>query len=743
VIDMNDRRTAVIRADEAHFIARTEQFTDQEGGGTRYPKYFEVLRKYVRLIAWIAICGTAAVVALAFLLPPRYTAKAQLVVEESPVLRIDERLLSQEAGPDQATIQTHVTALTSHDLLANVIGQLAVDPTISAIERRGLGSIPDLSVPGKSVLVFEELERHLHVFQEVGSHVISVAYTSKNPAEASVIANKITDYYLAAGEDRSRSAPDQAVTVLTGKIATLRTQSATLQAAVAAYQAAHGVNDASKINVIDQKLGDLNHQLSETQSELAARKTRQAELLAWRGANGDWDPLLARLDAQGLVDLHTQVTAVLEGRQGYIAAIPHAGKASLQDDAASQPFRQRERDKIRPELDQALLKLSHEVRVATAEQAAIERRLSAVQVASEDVQLRDLVTAAEEARHRYERLVQRRDELLDEDVAAPARLLSRAAVPHRPSSPNPLLFVAPGIVAFLLIGCLVALARERLVQGIYSQSDVASALGLRCAGLVPASRGIIPAEGTATGADIAASPMVEALRGIIVSLQLVGPRASPGAHAIYPRIYGPRRSKATVILVTSSVPAEGKTMLTLGLAACASQMGAKVLLMDLDAGAKTGLSPAPDHSSREATGGELVDKFARDRALIETIPTGFGMQLDYLPVRRGPAGETSPMLFDDQIPDLLRRQRVSYDLIFIDSASVLAKADVRLLAGIADHIVFAVRWRKTRREIARTALALLRGCGPNGADTTATISAAITRVDLKRYTRDVHAVTLS
>jgi succinoglycan biosynthesis transport protein ExoP len=119
------------------------------------------------------------------------------------------------------------------------------------------------------------------------------------------------------------------------------------------------------------------------------------------------------------------------------------------------------------------------------------------------------------------------------------------------------------------------------------------------------------------------------------------------------------------------------------------------------------------------------------------------MQLDYLPVRRGPAGETSPMLFDDQIPDLLRRQRVSYDLIFIDSASVLAKADVRLLAGIADHIVFAVRWRKTRREIARTALALLRGCGPNGADTTATISAAITRVDLKRYTRDVHAVTLS
>jgi Mrp family chromosome partitioning ATPase len=123
---------------------------------------------------------------------------------------------------------------------------------------------------------------------------------------------------------------------------------------------------------------------------------------------------------------------------------------------------------------------------------------------------------------------------------------------------------------------------------------------------------------------------------------------------------------------------------------------------------------------------------APDRALIEVIPTGYGMQLDYLPIRRGPAGEMSPMLSGDEMSNLLRRQRISYDLIFIDSASILAKADVRLLAGIADQIVFAVRWRKTRRDEARTALALLRGCGPSGADTTTPISAAITQVDLGR-----------
>jgi len=209
------------------------------------------------------------------------------------------------------------------------------------------------------------------------------------------------------------------------------------------------------------------------------------------------------------------------------------------------------------------------------------------------------------------------------------------------------LFAAPAVIAFLLIGCLVALGRERLDQGIYSQSDVASVLGLRCAGFVPTSRGIIPAEGTAMGADAAASPLMEALRGIIVSLQLVGPR----------------RSKSQIILVTSSVPGEGKTTLALGLAACAAQLGANVLLVDLNAGAKTGMPPAPDRSPGEAPGGGLVDVLAPDRSLIEVIPTGFGMQLDYLPVRRGAAGEISPMLSGDGMSNLLRRQRFSYDLI--------------------------------------------------------------------------------
>jgi uncharacterized protein involved in exopolysaccharide biosynthesis/Mrp family chromosome partitioning ATPase len=725
-IDRIERTTRVTSVTspggDGSFAPRIEP-PPEDDGAERFRQLFATLRRHRGLIAIITTFGIAIVGGLALFLAPRYTAKAQLIVEESRVARVDERPTGRETSVDQATIQTQITGLTSHDLLANVIAQLAKDPAFVARERRSSGSIPELGVAGKEMLAFEELERHLRVFQEVGSHVIAVSYTSKDPVEASTIANKITDYYLTAGEDRSRAAPDQAVTALTTKIANLRAESDSLQAAVAAYQSAHGVNDASKTNVIDQKLGDLNHQLSTAQSELAARKTRYAELQASRGANGNWDPLLAGLDAQGLVELHSQLMAVLEGRQETIAVVAHAGEAATEGDTASQPLH----DKVKNELDQALLKLSHEVRVSTAQQAAIEQRLNAVQVASDDVKLHDLVTAAAAAHHRYERLVERRDELQEQgdDVTAPARLLSRAAVPHLPSSPNPLLFLAPGAIVFLLIGCVVALLRARLDQGIYSRSDVVSALGVRCAGYVPLSHDIITPQGTATGAGVAPTAVMEALRGIVVSLQVVGPRTS----------------KSQVILVTSSMPGEGKTTLALGLAACAAEMGAKVLLLDLNAVTKSASPPAQGPLPREATGWELVDLLARDRSLIEMIPTGFGMQLDYLPVRRGPAGELSPMLSGDQMSNLLRRQRFSYDLIFIDSASVLEKAEVRLLAGIADQIVFAVRWCKTRRDDARAALALLRDCGPNG-KATATISAAVTQVDVGT-TGDVHVGILA
>jgi Mrp family chromosome partitioning ATPase len=185
-----------------------------------------------------------------------------------------------------------------------------------------------------------------------------------------------------------------------------------------------------------------------------------------------------------------------------------------------------------------------------------------------------------------------------------------------------------------------------------------------------------------------------------------------------------------VILVTSSVPDEGKSTLATSLASYATRAGARVLLLDLDI---SGAVAALNHLDRpNGTMGELLD---RDSIPIDTIRTQDGTELDYLPVRRGMAKDPMPLFSPDLVMAFLRRLRTSYDYIIIDSTPVLVAAEVRLLAAFADKILFVVRWGKTKRVEARRALELLlQACNTN-TETADLVSAVITQVDLNKHAR--------
>ena len=694
----------------------------------RLRKLLAVLHRRRKLMLCIVIGGAVAIVCLALLLTPRYTATAQIIVEGARAIPTDQK--AAEPGPDQATIQTQVAALQAHDLLTSVLAQLASDAGFRALEQRGARTSLMLPQTGATTPDVETMQLHLRVFQESGSHVISVAYSSPSPDEAAMIVNKITGYYLTAGEHESRSASNQAVAALTQRIAELRAQSESLGAKVADYQLKHGMNDAYKTNVIDQKLGDLNHELAVAQTELAARQTRHADLLASRGPNGDWGMLLSGLDAQAMVNLHGQVVNVLAGRQDSILVPSRSGSGVEQFPSESL------RSKLSQELEQALLKLSGDERVATARVAAIEGRLAAVQRASDDLELHDLVAAAASAHGRYERLLLRRNELLEQgdDVTAPARLLSWAAVPIRPSSLSPLLFIGPALVALLVIACWTALWRDRLDQTIRTSAEATSALGFPCAGFLPFAPGALI--GVTVADTTGASTFTEGLRGIMVSLQLLALR----------------QRKPQVILVTSSVAGEGKSTLARNLAVCAARTGAKVLLLGFEDGVEAEPCPgaipnggfdwragqgsgrsqaaAPLRSWPVQSRGEKFDLAARARARIEVTQVGSDRSIDYLPVLRETNDGASLLFSIEEMSQLLRRQREAYDLILIDGAAVLEKPEVRLLAAISDQILFAVRWRKTRHTEARAALALLQNSGASAKLRGSRISVALTQVEV-------------
>ena len=76
---------------------------------------------------------------------------------------------------------------------------------------------------------------------------------------------------------------------------------------------------------------------------------------------------------------------------------------------------------------------------------------------------------------------------------------------------------------------------------------------------------------------------------------------------------------------------------------------------------------------------------------------------------------------------LLNTLRAHYDLIVIDSAPVLAVADSRILANLADKVLLAVQWEKTPRKAAREAMRYLMDADADMAGT------VMTRTDWRRY----------
>src|SRR5690606_20288949 len=89
----------------------------------------------------------------------------------------------------------------------------------------------------------------------------------------------------------------------------------------------------------------------------------------------------------------------------------------------------------------------------------------------------------------YETLLRRQTELAVQDrIQQETHIVSAASPPEFPSSPSPILFVLPALVAFGIGGGMTALALEHFDRRVRSERDVEEKVGISCVGLVPAIR---------------------------------------------------------------------------------------------------------------------------------------------------------------------------------------------------------------------------------------------------------------
>jgi uncharacterized protein involved in exopolysaccharide biosynthesis/Mrp family chromosome partitioning ATPase len=228
-----------------------------------------ILRRRSSLILMIAGIGTALAAVVGLLIPPRYTATTQLIVE-LPV-NVTERAPGVSALAE--TIDTHVTLLSTRDHLQRVIESLLRDPKFGPEARTAAdpGPIPDtgrdapasvaehqptdaaateatgLAELGRRLSVWlgelrrsgsttvpqlDAFERNTKVLQERRSRVISVGFTSTNPQKAAAFANRIVQLYVDGQREQKQASASREMAHLDQLIAEAKYETERAGAAV-------------------------------------------------------------------------------------------------------------------------------------------------------------------------------------------------------------------------------------------------------------------------------------------------------------------------------------------------------------------------------------------------------------------------------------------------------------------------------------------------------------------------------
>jgi capsular exopolysaccharide synthesis family protein len=645
---------------------------------------------------WMVLCAAmvAAIIvaAAAYLVAePRYLATAQVALERTAERVIDVDAVTPTADPDSAAVDTEVQALRSPELIGRVVDRLrlARDPAFNEAAGQGAPAAqPDLI--GRQRAIGTLLGR-LTVKRDGLSYAISVSYEGNTPGQAAQIANALVDDYVSGQAGSKAEATQRAQGFLEKRLEDLRTQVLGAERAVADYRAAHNLFAVSEASTVtQQELSGLSTQLAQAKAENAAAQARLSAARAQVRGGRSGEELGDSLDSPVVSQLRAQraeaarEVAALEKRYG--PRHPALVQAQNQLRTADQH--------IAAEVKRIVANASIQASIAGQRAASLAGSVAQTQgkLASDNeasVRLAELERNAESSRTLYQAFLDRYRQTVAQSglERSDSYIVSRARVPGAPSSPNMLIYAAMAVVGGLGVGVLLVVLLQLLERGLETSDAIEETLGLATLASIPDARTLpgyrksgLPAPPAELLIKRPQSTYAEAFRALRTSIQF--------AEAAQP---------VRVVAITSAVPGEGKTTTAMGLARAMAAAGGKVLLIDADARRRA--------SSRQFAEGVtlgLDEVLAGDATLDQAIVKDSMSDACLLPQRLDSKGiglTESPAL-----AELIEQVRDRYDLVILDTPPVLPVDEARVIASMADGVVFLVRWRKTPSKAASVAL---------------------------------------
>lgn len=677
--------------------------------GTGVPvlvQYWDAI--YRRKILIAAILGGFLLlgVVVTAMMTPIYTATSRIEISRKQEnITNTETLQPEDVGEGNEFFQTQYGLLRARSLAERVARQLnlAADDQFFAMfdvdvgDEQGSGQLASGDRDRRQRIATGLLLQNVTISPIRGSGLVDIEFRSPNPQMSARVANAWVEEFMRSNLDRRMASTADARAYLEQRLGELRTRMAAAERQLVAYAQNNNIVplsrqvDSTGNTTTERTLAAADLEALATELSVARAARMQAQSEAGRGISRELTTnaaisALRQRRAEAAAE-HARMMAQFE------PAYPPAQALQSQIQQLDRSIASEE-GRVRTSLSTRAAEASRreqllQTQVDGLKQNLIDQRRDTIQY---NIYQRDVDTN----RQLYDSLLQRYKEIGVAGVgASQIAVVDRADFPRSPSSPSLPLNLALSLLAGLALCGVTVVALEQIDQSVKDPADVPKVLDIAFLGAIPWVKGDV-----ATELRDKKSAPAEAYFSIQTNLSFLTDHGIPKS-----------------FLLTSTRPSEGKSSSAVALGETLTRTGRKVVIIDADM----------RNPSMHRTWG------MKNEAGLSNYLAGEGDYAALLRATENPklrlmtAGPTPPnaaeLLSSDRMGDLVQRLGQEFDHVVVDAPPVLGFADIPLLVGTVEGVIYTIEANGPKMRAIRGALQRLHAANAN------IFGAIVTKVD--------------
>lgn len=668
-------------------------------------------------------------------LTPIYRAATTMLIEQKQAkIGSIEQLYGLEGGSNEF-LQTQFELLKSRSLAERIVRELNLtthpefdprqqpEPLIKFsisdllsnlnIDQFIPGTMPSDLEPSEAMLeekIFDSVTRafmsRISIEPQGKSQLVKVQVDMADPVLAARAANMLSNGFIESQLEASMEMSATASTWMNSRMGDLRSKLKVAEAALQAYREKENLVDMDGVATINAaELSATSDRMVDARRNRAEAESMYRQVQSMR--NAGWERLASVSAVLGdplILQFKTNEARAkakvdeLSKRYGARHPTMEAARSELTAAQAS----------LRGQVEQVVAGIERNYQLAVANENSLRASLNANKAQIQDIsrkefKLRELQREVDSNRALYDTFLTRlKETAATSDLdSANARIVDPAAVPVKPIKPKKALIVVLATFLAGLVGVGLVLLLEALNNTFKGTDEIENTLNLPVLGLLPLVKRADRKQVANLFHDDSDKTFSESIRTIRTSVVL---------SAI--------NEQHKTIVITSSVPGEGKSTVAANLAYALGQME-NVLLIDADMRRPT---LAKNFGFPVGTPG-LANLIAGTALLEECIKTVDGV--DMLSAGSVPPNPLE-LLSSPRFNEVIAKLSEKYDRLVIDSPPTQAVSDALILGTVANALIYVIRSESTPKPL------VVKGIGQLLQSNAPVTGIVLNQVDIKK-----------